>query len=196
MATVEPIRSREDVELLIQYMYEESAQAEELRIRNAMIIAIGVNAGFRIGDIVKLQRKHIHGWHIDMNDQKTNKHTRRKMSKKLKARLVDYVKDMRPDDYLFPSRERKGGGKTKRKHRHISPNTVYKILKKAADDLGLENIATHSLRKTFGRAIYEQQKDVAIVMEMLNHSSQSISLRYIGKNQDSQDKAMVKFEGF
>ncbi|HFR3976715.1 TPA: tyrosine-type recombinase/integrase [Streptococcus suis] len=196
MATVEPIRSREDAELLIQYMYEESAEKEELRIRNAMIVLIGLNAGFRVGDIVKLQRKNIHGWHIDINDQKTNKHTRRKLSGELKERLVEYVKDMKPDDYLFPSREKKGKGKTKKRHQHISTNTVYKIVKKAAEDLGIENIATHSFRKTFGRDVYEQEKDIVIVMEMLNHSSQAICLRYIGKKQDSHDKVMKKFKGY
>ena len=196
MATVEPIRNREDIELFIQYMFEESAESEALRIRNGILVTIGLNAGFRIGDIVRLQRKHILGWHIDFYDQKTDKHTRRKMTKPLKERLMEYVKDMKPNDYLFPSRENKGNGKNKKRHQHISTNTAYKVIKKAADQLGLENIATHSLRKTFGRAIYEQQKDVAIVMGMLNHSSQSITLRYIGKNQDSQDKAIAKFGGF
>ncbi|HGQ5684110.1 TPA: tyrosine-type recombinase/integrase, partial [Streptococcus pneumoniae] len=71
-----------------------------------------------------------------------------------------------------------------------------KIIKRAAEEVGLENIATHSMRKTFGLFMYEQTKDVALIMDLLNHSSQSISLRYIGKNQDSQDRAMTKFQGF
>lgn len=196
MVRVEPIRNPADVELLIDYMLAESAKSDRVRQRNALIVAIGVNAGFRIGDIVRMQRKHVHGWHIDFYDQKTDKHTRRKMTKKLKERLLIYMGDMKPNEYLFPSRENKGKGKNKKRHQHITSNTAYKIIKQAANELGLENIATHSLRKTFGMMIYEQQKDVAIVMDMLNHSSQSITLRYIGKNQDSQDKAIAKFGGF
>ena len=61
MATVEPIRNRQDVIDLIEYMENESAVSERTRMRNALIISIGVNAGFRVGDIVKLQRKHILG---------------------------------------------------------------------------------------------------------------------------------------
>lgn len=196
MATVEPIRDVDDVHTLIEYMEDESSENEDLRRRNAMLILIGLNAGFRIGDIVKLQRKHIGGWRIEITDQKTGKSTKRKMTKKLKQHLTEYVKDMKPDDYLFPSRECRGKGKNKARHKHIKANTAYKIIKEAAEELGLENIATHSLRKTFGMMMYEQTKDVALVMQMLNHSSESITLRYIGKNQDAQDKALTKFEGF
>ena len=102
--------------------------------------------------------------------------------------MQQYIKDKKDEDFLFPSRNGK--------HQHIKPNTAYKIIKRAAEEVGLENIATHSMRKTFGLFMYEQTKDVALIMDLLNHSSQSISLRYIGKNQDSQDRAMTKFQGF
>lgn len=102
--------------------------------------------------------------------------------------MRQYIKDKKDEDFLFPSRNGK--------HQHIKPNTAYKIIKRAAEEVGLENIATHSMRKTFGLFMYEQTKDVALIMDLLNHSSQSISLRYIGKNQDSQDRAMTKFQGF
>ncbi|CQR24590.1 prophage LambdaSa2, site-specific recombinase phage integrase family protein [Streptococcus varani] len=196
MGTVEPIRNRKDVEMLIQYVFEESPHREEVRNRNGTILLIGFNTGFRVGDIVKLQKKHIRGWHIEFYDQKTGKHTRRKMTRKLKTHLLSYTEGMRPEDFLFPSRECRGKGSSKKRHKHIHRDTVYKFLKADADALGLENIATHSMRKTFGMMIYEQQKDVAIVMDLLNHASQSYTVRYIGKNQDSQDKAIAKFEGF
>ncbi|WP_306299873.1 MULTISPECIES: tyrosine-type recombinase/integrase [unclassified Streptococcus] len=77
-----------------------------------------------------------------------------------------------------------------------APMLLTRLSKKAAQEVGLDNIATHSLRKTFGHFMYEQTKDVALIMNLLNHSSQSVSLRYIGKNQDSQDQAMTKFKGF
>lgn len=110
------------------------------------------------------------------------------MPKKFKNAMRQYIKDKKDEDFLFPSRNGK--------HQHIKPNTAYKIIKRAAEEVGLENIATHSMRKTFGLFMYEQTKDVALIMDLLNHSSQSISLRYIGKNQDSQDRAMTKFQGF
>jgi len=182
VVVVEPIRNRDDVQLMIEWLTLHSAVKESDRQRNLMLFLSGVNLGFRIGDIVKLKVKHVKGWHVQIVDEKT------KMPKKFKNAMRQYIKDKKDEDFLFPSRNGK--------HQHIKPNTAYKIIKKAAEEVGLENIATHSMRKTFGLFMYEQTKDVALIMDLLNHSSQSISLRYIGKNQDSQDRAMTKFQGF
>ena len=188
MAVVEPIRNRDDVRLMMEWLTLHSAVKESDRQRNLMLFLSGVNLGFRIGDIVKLKVKHVKGWYVQIVDEKTDKPTKRKMPKKFKVAMRKYIEDKKDEDYLFPSRNGK--------HQHIKPNTAYKIIKRAAEEVGLENIATHSMRKTFGLFMYEQTKDVALIMDLLNHSSQSISLRYIGKNQDSQDRAMTKFQGF
>lgn len=185
---VEPIRNREDVEAMKEYLLNRSSYSKSIRHRNLMLFLVGMNAGLRIGDIVKLQVKNVKGWHIVLVDNKTGKETKRKMTKPLKIAMRQYIQGKQDSDYLFPSREGK--------HRHITPNMGYKIIKSAATALGLDAIATHSMRKSFGLFMYEQTKDVALVMDLLNHSSQSITLRYIGKNQDSQDKALTKFQGF
>lgn len=175
----------EDIEKLKKYFLEKSAIKEEVRLRNYMLFLIGINAGFRIGDICRLQVENVTSWHIEFVDQKTDKLTRRKMPGVLKKAMREYIKGKKSKDFLFPSRQ---GG-------HITPNTAYKIIKKAADTLGIPNIATHSMRKTFGRLVYEDTKDIALVMDMLNHSNQRVTMIYIGKNQDSQDKALIKWGG-
>jgi len=40
------------------------------------------------------------------------------------------------------------------------------------------------MRKTFGYHYYKKTKDVALLMDLFNHSSQSVTLRYIGINQE------------
>lgn len=59
--------------------------------------------------------------------------------------------------------------------------------------IGLEEIGTHTMRKTFGYWHYQQYKDVAILQEIFNHSSPSVTLRYIGINQDNIDKSYMNF---
>ena len=54
-------------------------------------------------------------------------------------------------------------------------------------------IGTHKMRKTFGYWHYQQYKDVAILQEIFNHSSPSVTLRYIGINQDNIDKSYMNF---
>ncbi len=100
--------------------------------------------------------------------------------------MKQYIEGKDEHEYLFKSRE--GVNKP------ISRSAAYKILNKAALAVGLEeNIGTHTLRKTFGYHFYKQTKDVALLQEILNHSSPKITLRYIGINQDQMDKAMKDF---
>lgn len=70
---------------------------------------------------------------------------------------------------------------------------AYKILSGTAAEFGLGEIGTHTLRKTFGYHMYMQTKNIALLMEIFNHSSERVTLRYIGVNQDAIDKAMQKF---
>ena len=56
---------------------------------------------------------------------------------------------MKEDDYLF---------KSKRTNKPISRIQAYRILKEAAAACGLEEIGTHTLRKTFGYHFIRGQK--------------------------------------
>ena len=58
---------------------------------------------------------------------------------------------------------------------------------------GLEEIGTHTMRKTFGYFFYKQYKDVAKLQKILNHSSPSITLIYIGIDQDEIDESYAGF---
>ncbi|MEG1009339.1 MAG: site-specific integrase, partial [Clostridia bacterium] len=51
----------------------------------------------------------------------------------------------------------------------------------------------HTMRKTFGYWHYQIYKDIAILQDIFNHSSPSITLRYIGINDDIKDKTIENF---
>ncbi|HAM79802.1 MAG TPA: integrase [Ornithinibacillus sp.] len=107
------------------------------------------------------------------------------MTPALKRELKEYIEGKEDHEFLFKSRE--GINKP------IGRSMAYKILREAAEYVSLEEIGTHTLRKTFGYHFYKQTKDVAMLQEIFNHSSPDITLRYIGINQDSIDKAMKEF---
>ncbi|NIK75824.1 site-specific recombinase XerD [Paenibacillus castaneae] len=67
------------------------------------------------------------------------------------------------------------------------------MLNYAAAECGLEEIGTHTLRKTFGYHFYQKTKDVAMLQNIFNHAYPSLTLRYIGINQDMIDDAVSKF---
>ena len=70
---------------------------------------------------------------------------------------------------------------------------AYKILNEAAQEIGLDEIGTHSMRKTFGYWHYQKYKDVALLQHLFNHANSAVTLRYIGVNQDIMDQSVSDF---
>lgn len=139
--------------------------------RNLLLFNIGINTGLRIGDIVKLRVADVRGRSsFIMYEGKTEKRRTVHLTA-LMADVADYLDGKPSDGFLFPSR--KGDG-------CITTTQAYRILAKAANLIGREDIGTHSLRKTFGFHYYQRTKDVATLMEIFNHSDQATTKRYIG----------------
>jgi len=103
----------------------------------------------------------------------------------LRLEIDRYIQGMREEEYLFQSQ--KGVNKP------ITRVQAYRILNEAATELGLAEIGTHTIRKTFGYWHYKKHNDIALLQKHFNHSSPSITLRYIGIDQDTMDQAMVNF---
>ena len=96
-----------------------------------------------------------------------------------------YTRNMQVGEYLFKSR--KGENKA------ITTVQAYRIINRAAKRIKLEEIGTHTMRKTFGYWHYRQYKDIAILQEIFNHSSPSVTLVYIGISQDNIDNSYMNF---
>jgi integrase len=158
---------------------------ERLAPRDAFMFTLGINVGVRISDLLQLKVKDIRGKnHLIMTESKTGKQKRFLINNQLKQVIYSYTEGMDGDAWLFPSRK---GDKP------ISRVQAYRVLNKTAKSIGLEEIGTHTLRKTFGYHFYKNTKDIAMLQEIFNHSAPSITLRYIGINQDSMDEAMNNF---
>lgn len=175
MEYVEPIRDKSDIEAMKAYL-------KNWNQRNYLMFLFGINTGLRISDILNLKVKDVMGWHITIREKKTGKSKKFKMPPKLKNEIKLYIQDKPLNVFLFKSRQGK--------NQPINRRTADWILKKAAWECGLDHIGTHSMRKTFGYHYYKKTKDVATLMAIFNHDAPSITLRYIGINQDHLDKAM------
>ena len=72
---------------------------------------------------------------------------------------------------------------------------AYKIINNVAKEVGIkEKIGTHTLRKTFGYHAYNKGYDIAIIQMLFNHSSPSVTLRYIGITQDNLDDVYLSLD--
>ncbi|MFX3637063.1 MAG: site-specific integrase [Candidatus Pristimantibacillus sp.] len=179
MDFVQPIRDKETIEKMKDVLKKSS-------YRDWFMFVFGINTGLRISDILNLKVCDVKDkTHVTIREKKTNKEKRFKINTSLQIVINDYIKTMEEDEFLFASKKTgKGLGRIQ----------AYKILNAAASKVGLtESIGTHTLRKTFGYFFYKQTKDIAILQTLFNHSSPSITLLYIGINQDQLDLAMDNF---
>lgn len=178
MNFVQPIKNEEKIEQMKQALRKKS-------YRNYMIFILGITTGLRISDLIKLKVKDVRDKeHICLCEKKTGKRKKVLISPMLKRDLKDYIKDKDDDEYLIKSRQGDNN--------HLSRTSVYYILRDAASECGIKEVGTHTLRKTFGYRFYQKSKDVAILMYLFNHSSQAVTLRYIGIEQSSLDEVVRK----
>lgn len=180
MNYVQPIRELEKIEEIKLFLKKKS-------YRDYFLFLMGVNTGLRISDLLKLKVSDVRfKTHIVLKESKTGKQKKFPLFT-LSQDINDYIKDMADEDYLFPSRLNSG-------KKSLSRYRAWSILNEAGEKVGLDEIGTHTLRKTFGFHFYTKTKDVALLMELFNHSSQSVTLRYIGINQDVIDRYMNNFK--
>lgn len=179
MNFVQPLRDPEQIQQIKEYLKEKSE-------RNYILFVIGINTSLRISDILKLKVGALKGSHISMREMKTGKQKRIQITSALRKELKWFIDGREDNEYLIKSRQGS--------NRPIGRSMAYKILRAAAAEFNLDEIGTHTLRKTFGYHMYMQTKNIALLMEIFNHSSERVTLRYIGVNQDAMDRAMTKFK--
>ena len=178
MTTVEPIRSKKDIEKVEKLLAKQSK-------RDLLLFNIGTNCGLRISDILSLNVGDVRNKaYIQIVEKKTGKFKKFPINAKLKPLIDEFVKGRRDKEPLFLSHW---------KHR-LDRSTAYYMIKDACKRAGLEEkIGTHSLRKTFGYHHYKQFKDIVILQKIFNHSSPQITMRYIGIEQDQIDDSCKNF---
>lgn len=185
MKIVQPIRDKNKIQ-------EMKIELKKKGTRDYLLFVVGINTGLRISDIIKLKVSDVLNedstvkYHISIIEKKTKKKKKFKINDTLTREFKEYCKNLKMNDYLFASR--KGNNK------HITRVQAYRLLNAVAIKIGLEEVGTHTLRKTFGYWFYKKTKDIVMLQKLFNHSSPSITLAYIGIEQDEIDEAYDDFE--
>ena len=148
----------------------------------SLLIGCGIFFGLRISDILQLS------WDMlldepsfELIEKKTQKRREVRINKGFQKHIWDCYNALLITDKsekCFKSRE----------HRVYSIQRINMLLKDIKKKYGIKsvkNFSTHSLRKTFGRHVYERADsngEMALVMlsELFNHSNIAITKRYLG----------------
>lgn len=182
MEFVQPIKEKAKIEEMKNYLKSKS-------LRNWALFVLGINSALRISDLLILnvddvmdENGHIRE-RIKVKEIKTSKTKTFPFTPKVIDALATYIKSENPTTVLFPSR--KGSGA-------ITRFQALNILKSAAEEVGIkDNIGTHSLRKTWAYQAYMKGVPLIQIMDALNHSSEAMTLRYLGITQSSLDEVYM-----
>ncbi|WP_010500277.1 tyrosine-type recombinase/integrase, partial [Ligilactobacillus acidipiscis] len=146
----------------------------------------------RVSDILKLKRIDVfdEGGNVRLNtylhDQKTGKANRLYL-KPVIGDLLAYQQWFQRENlvspWLFPS--------TQHPDQHLTEKQFYKIMRKVGDLLDLDYLGTHTMRKTGAYRVYVQSNyNIGLVMHLLNHSSEAMTLAYLGLDQASTEEML------
>ena len=141
--------------------------------------------GLRISDLLNLRWVDILNVdNIDIIEKKTQKRRTIKINAQLKKHISICCQEIKPksiNDFLFTSQQ----------------NSVYSIQRinvifkriKVKYNLQINHFSSHSMRKTFGREVFNQSGDKAELAliklaELFNHSNTHVTRRYLGISKD------------
>ena len=153
--------------------------------RISLLIGCGIFFGLRISDLLRLT------WNMLLNseakfvliEKKTGKRREVKINKEFQKHIKDCHEALHIENMDVPCF-------LSTKGKPYSVQWINLVLKELKDhyNLKIKHFSTHSLRKTFGRKVFESSDnaDLALVklMELFNHSSVSITKRYLGLRQE------------
>jgi len=178
MNSLEPIRDKKRIRKVERVLAKRSP-------RDLLLFVMGTNTGLKVSDILALDVEDVKNKDfIDIIEKKTGKHKRFPINSKIKDLIQKYTINKKMEEPLF---------KTIYQNRMERTN-AYRIVNKACKKIGMqEKIGTHTMRKTFGYHHYQKFKDVALLQKIFNHYSPSVTLRYIGIDQEEINKSYLNF---
>lgn len=151
----------------------------------SLLIAVGCFTGLRISDILSLRWKQILNTdEFIVIEKKTGKQRTIRLNLQLQEHIRECYEQINPVGINAPILiSQKGTVYTVQRI-----NIILKEVKKKYK-LKIKNFSCHSLRKTFGRQVYNmnsENSELALVklMELFNHSSVTITKRYLGLRQE------------
>lgn len=186
---VQPIR---DVEIIHEIEKSLSEEKSNKGRRKYLMFECGIYLARRVCDVLPMQVGDLRGkTHIRIKEKKTKKVIELPIPLHLQRFIKRELRGVSDDEFIFTSRQHDKNGSLK----PISYKTAYNYMKEIADDMGLPyNIATHTMRKTFGYHYYKRTKDIATLMVLFNHHTEKDTKIYIGIELDEITAAVQNFK--
>ncbi len=154
--------------------------------RFLLLIGIGSYCGLRLSDILQLRWQDIlERDYFELQERKTNKHRKITINSSLKEIIsfshsnLQRRKPIQPGEHIFVNRQ---GGILSKQFVNRKLHNIFKEYR-----VRVQNGSSHTLRKTFGKRVYElnDRSEAALILlsSIFNHNSVAVTRRYIGLSQ-------------
>lgn len=190
---IRPIKNEHDLKLVQETLLDNFRYGR----RNYTIFQLGMMTMLRVSDVLKLKYQDIYdeagnvkdeAYVVDKKTNKPNKLYVKKARTDLSAYQHWLTVNQINSEWLFPSL--KPNPTAYIPDNHINERQFYRIMYKVADLTGINHLGTHTMRKTGAYKVYEQTHNIALVMKLLNHSSEAMTLAYLGLDQTTIETAL------
>lgn len=138
-----------------------------LTMPNRLAVTVSLVTGMRIGDVLKIKVSDAQKGRFRYTEEKTFK----KRTVRLPNQLAEMLLAQSGRVWCF---EHRLDGK-----RHRTRQAVYNDIKRAARAFRVKlNVAPHTARKIYAVNEYRKDTNIARVRELLNHSSEAVTMIY------------------
>lgn len=150
---------------------------------------LGINMGLRISDLLSLRFEDVVGQtDLELIEKKTKKRRTVKLNAKAQTIIIRRHKASPSDEWLFQAK----GNRAKNAQKALDRSTVARKFKEIGEIIGIK-LSTHSMRKTLGYAMYTKGVPLEKICKVLNHSTPSVTMRYIGIEMEEIHKLYDEF---
>jgi integrase len=155
------------------------------RIRDLALFNLGIDSKLRGCDLVTLRVRDVaQGGRVESRAMVMQQKTQRPVKFEITEQTRDSVgawlgkAELRPDDFLFPSRIAASP--------HLTTRQYGRILKSWVAAVGLDphGYGTHSMRRTKATLIYRRTRNLGAVQLLLGHTKIESTVRYLGVEVD------------
>ncbi|MBB4804190.1 integrase [Flavobacterium nitrogenifigens] len=147
--------------------------------RLGLLIIVGINLGVRIENLLRFKFEDLRRENVTIIEGKTGKKRTLVINDNIRIAMALFENEY--NGYAFKSQ----------KDTIYSPQHVNRLLKKYFKG----KISTHSLRKSFGRRVWnndnQSERSLVYLSELFQHSSISITRIYLGIRQEELDNIYI-----
>lgn len=199
----EPIKDVKDIKAICNHFISTG------KLRDYLMFIVGIHTGLRVYDLRHLRfcdflnpdgtfkDELVLLEHKTKNSRKVKRNRHIPIHDEIKIAMNIYLNKNKRNysDYMFISESNNGSSKKK----PLARFSVQRILVNAAEQVGITSrVGTHTLRKTFGFHFVKNNSNnhrmLYLLQQAFGHSSEAITLRYIGLTADEIRDIYLSFD--